>query len=104
MILQAFECACRCFLPCTLTSPPLPADDLIDEKAQGIVLEEFFRTTAGKLLSPLGRALADDVIRRRAAAAAVGEGGSALAAKHLREIGDDLADLVAVHGADGFGA
>jgi putative hydrolase of HD superfamily len=72
------------------------------EQAQGLPLEEFFRSTAGAWLTPEGRALAGEVVSRRTACAAAGAGGAATAAKTVAEIGDDLADLGAL--GDGFGA
>lgn len=74
------------------------------EQREGVSLDEFFRSTTGKFLSTLGRALQAEVVRRRAAAADAGAGGAAVAADRLAKIGDDLADLVASKGADGFGA
>ncbi len=72
------------------------------EAAHGMPLEEFFRSTAGRFLSPIGQALAAEVTGRRAAAAAAGAGGAALAARTVAHIGEDLADLGAL--GDGFGA
>lgn len=72
------------------------------EQAQGRSLDEFFRSTAGAFLTPLGQALAADVVARRRAAADKGAGGAALAQRTQQLIGDDLADLGNL--GDGFGA
>lgn len=72
------------------------------EGQQGMALEEFFRTTAGKFLTPAGAALAQEVARRRAAAAAAGAGGAAKAAAEVARLGEELAELGAL--GDGFGA
>ncbi len=72
------------------------------EQAQGMSLDEFFRSTAGAFLTPAGKALSEDVLRRRAEAAQRGAGGAAIAARTNALIGEDLADLGNL--GDGFGA
>jgi putative hydrolase of HD superfamily len=72
------------------------------EQAQGLPLEEFFRSTAGAMLTPAGGALAAEVVARRAACAQAHQGGAAIAAQAVAHIGEDLADLGAL--GDGFGA
>jgi hypothetical protein len=72
------------------------------EQAQGMPLEEFFRSTSGGFLSEPGKALAAEVVRRRTEKAQQGAGGAAIAAHTVSLIGDDLADLGAL--GDGFGA
>jgi len=72
------------------------------EAAHGKPLEEFFRSTAGRFLTPTGVALAAEVTGRRALAVQQQQGGAALAARTVAGIGEDLADLGAL--GDGFGA
>jgi putative hydrolases of HD superfamily len=73
------------------------------EQATGQPLDEFFRSTAGAFLSPVGIALSDEVRARRAKLAEEqSDSGAAKAARTVAAIGDDLADLGQL--GDGFGA